>query len=415
MYSDAFYAANERLKKRRAERVDRRPSVARECIEEATAVPAPSMITSTVQVDRSGLLAANKRLHTARAERKRAATTHRGNSDSWLDALRVRLAAETTIEEQDEWQNGTESANAGLISENVRHLSLERTVRVYPSLMTAIMRDGDAAVGRIWALLRHIDGDGRGWYWSRDIDDLIARKGSPYRVVGRRRLREIVRAGTGLFWERDGHGRLFLYSAERVAAAYHIERLGGDNVAIPIRDFLQGMAVYNAVIYSAFHAGRECRPISRETMSEIVGRSVRRLQDYDALAGIKRQRNFSIISSVDSADKMTLIYQHGRAIFKFTDYLGKQGRQGQQYFAIRLPNSYKSPLSAASKGRKRAITRHLRRLAENEARATDKARYRRLFQLEAKHAVKKIGKQDTYLHGYSRREYAFWNAYLVRS
>ena len=101
-----------------------------------------------------------------------------------------------------------------------------------------MLRSKTAAAGRVWLLLRHSDAAGRGRLATNEAARLLTSDGSPWRICGRRQLANLLRAGDGLYWQRDtdrdGAEWLRLGSAARVAAGLGVPRLGGSPVAVPL-------------------------------------------------------------------------------------------------------------------------------------------------------------------------------------
>ncbi|HMT21745.1 MAG TPA: hypothetical protein PKE20_10975, partial [Promineifilum sp.] len=93
-----------------------------------------------------------------------------------------------------------------------RHSS---SVKVFPDLALAMLRTKTAAAGRVWLLLRHADAAGRGRVAVDEATRLLTDDGSPLRVCGRRQLANLLRAGEGLYWQRDTdrHGAEWLRPA----------------------------------------------------------------------------------------------------------------------------------------------------------------------------------------------------------
>ena len=147
--------------------------------------------------------------------------------------------------------------------------SVERseTVTVYPSLLLAMLKQDQEAAGRVYLLLRYLDTNGRGWFHIDEIRERLTRKGSPLKMVGWRRLRQIFHQGEGIFWERDSKGRLWLRSALRIALKLDCHRLRGKRVELPIKTLLGGIGTVRAHFYASFHSGRSTdNPISRDTL-----------------------------------------------------------------------------------------------------------------------------------------------------
>ena len=171
----------------------------------------------------------------------------------------------------------------------------EKTVTVYPSLLLAMLKQNQEAAGRVYLLLRYLDKAGRGWLPVAEIREQLTRKGSPLKVIGWRRLRQLLHQGEGVFWERDREGRLWLRSALKIALELDCNRLKGKRVDLPIKTLLGGIGEVRAHFYASFHSGRTAaNPISRQTLESITGLSPRTQRDYDRIANVQRQRNLAV-------------------------------------------------------------------------------------------------------------------------
>ena len=245
----------------------------------------------------------------------------------------------------------------------------DATLRMYPDILLAMLRQERVAIGRIWLLCRYLDKDGRGWLPLDDVRSQLTQKLSPLRIVGKRRLRQILSAGRGVFWERDAQDRLWLYGIARVAEALEIARLQNQPVALPVAGLLHSLAGARAHCYAAFHSGRVvepatemANPISRQTLAGISGVCSRTQQRYDELAGVEVRRCFGIgVIHQGTESQRTAAWAHGNSTFLLTDRLGKQGAPNQTYLAWQLPNQYRGCHAKLKNGRHKKLNRRLRR------------------------------------------------------
>ena len=254
------------------------------------------------------------------------------------------------------------------------------TVAVYPSLLLATLKQDQAAAGRVYLLLRYLDTTGRGWLPVDEIRERLTRKGSPLKVMGWRRLRQIFNQGEGVFWERDSQGRLWLRSALRIALELDCDRLRGKRVELPIKTLLGGIGTVRAHFYASFHSGRNTdNPISRDTLENITGLSPRTQREYDRIAKVKRHQNIAVGPKYTKIIAEEQYWQRGRAVFTFVDSQGKQGPKNRQYLAWRLPNSYQAPHQRRSKGRQKKINQQLVSLVDNGVQGNDQREVDKLF------------------------------------
>ena len=254
------------------------------------------------------------------------------------------------------------------------------TVAVYPSLLLAMLKQDQAAAGRVYLLLRYLDTSGRGWLYVDEIRERLTRKDSPLKVMGWRRLRQIFHQGEGIFWERDNKGRIWLKSALKIALELDCQRLKGKRVDLPVNALLGGIGTVRAHFYASFHSGRgNDNPISRETLEDITGLCPRTQREYDRKAQVMRQQNIAVGPKKTKITAEEQYWQRGGAVFTFVDSQGKQGPKNRHYLAWRLPNSYQAPHQQRSKGRQKKINQQLVRLVNNGVQATDQQAVGKLF------------------------------------
>lgn len=243
------------------------------------------------------------------------------------------------------------------------------SVKLYPDLALGMLRTGETAVGRLWLLLRHLDQPGCGKVRVDLVIQQLTTKTSPLHLCGKRQLRNLLRAGDGIYWTRDRQ-YVWLRSTAKVAHALGVEQLTGWPVALPLAVLLGGIGDFRAHLYAAFHSGRAketdapnaTRPIARATLVNLtgVGRSSQRT--YEMRLNLRVQANFAVGETVNRLKQEERAWQHGRAAFQLIDSLGKQGRPGQTYLAWQLPNSYAGQHRRLPKGRQKRINRQLKDL-----------------------------------------------------
>lgn len=245
------------------------------------------------------------------------------------------------------------------------------TLVLFPDVALAMLRQELTAPGRLWLLLRHLDTDGRGWLRIDLIKERLTRAGAPLRICGWRQLRNLLRAGEGVFWQRDAGqqdtDRIWLRSTVKVALALGVSRLTGRAVELPVQMLTAGMGVVRAHFYASFHSGRACaserhagsKPIARETLARLTGVSRRGQRGYEKIAGIRAQTNYAIGPHRDAETEEELAWQKGQALFTLQDYRGYQGRRRECYLAWQLPNSYHAPHAHRGRGRQKRLNRQL--------------------------------------------------------
>jgi len=245
----------------------------------------------------------------------------------------------------------------------------ERTpfIKVYPSLAQGIIREGQAAAGRVWLLLRYLDENGRGWVTEFEAQMHLTTKTSPTRIFGKRQWRNIIKKGDGIFWQRE-NGRLWLNSVGKTAAALGVWQLNGQPVKLPVSGLTGKIGTVRAHLYAAFHSSRtvvrsgdqpQSKPIARASLSARFNISPRTQRSYERKARIKSHKNYAVGAKNASGRTEKAAWQHGTAVFPFVDHLGKHGRPGASYLAWQLPNHYFGPHPAACRGQQKRINREL--------------------------------------------------------
>ena len=298
------------------------------------------------------------------------------------------------------WQTlAAEQVETASVSSPTSHQSL----KLYPSLALAMLRQGHVAAGRIWLLLRHLDEKGQGWIDLEQARQQLSNKGAPLRLCGWRQLRNLLAQGEGIFWQRDKE-RLWLRSTSKVAATLHVKRFGGKAVTLPITILTEKIGVVRAHFYASFHSGRDgARPIARQTLQQLGGICPHTQRDYEKRAHVKTQPNFAIGTRTTSAQAEEMAWQHGGACFQLTDYQGQQGKPGRSYLAWQLPNSYTGPHSKQASGGQKRFNRELADLWPQGTTGNDhsgKKRYYSDGQLAAKAFNR--GQEGIYWQGHQR-------------
>lgn len=244
----------------------------------------------------------------------------------------------------------------------------ESLLNLPPDIALAILRNKLAAPARIWLLFRHLDQKGQGWISAGVARKRLTRKQSNLVVCGGRQLRNLLAAGDNVFWQRDGD-RIWLKSMAKVAAALGLSRLYGRPVKLPVSVLLESIGTVRAHFYATFHSGRsgvqdsgtgsQGKPISRKTLKTLSARTRRTQKLYEKITGIRPKSNYAIGHGHSIKAEQNLAWQHGRAIFRFTDHKGLIGKSGRTYLARQLPNSYDGIHDILPKGYHRRINRQL--------------------------------------------------------
>jgi len=261
---------------------------------------------------------------------------------------------------------------------------------------------------RLYKILQVLDGEGRGWLSNSFVETALTSKESRHYIYGRRQLKNILRRGEGLFWQRaksKGELRIRLVSRAKVTIRLLGSRLRGQEVSFPPQHLLGSgrgrQAAVNAALYTAVHAGQiehkgKAGPISRARLRDVSGCSSYRQRRYEKRMGITVASHIQILGA-HSEYKMQRARRHqGLPAYKHTDYRGKinRHRRGADYIARRLPNSYSTPdtFAVVHSRRQRTINRQLDGLCHMGSEGSDRDHYVRLFHENAVTAVRSFNR-----------------------
>ena len=238
-----------------------------------------------------------------------------------------------------------------------------KTVTLYPQLALAILKQHREAAGRVWFLLRHMDGSGRGWVAIDEARAHLTNPDSPLHICTWRQLRNLLKAGRGLFWELNNN-RIWLRSMVRVANWLGVERLQNHPITLPLTLLLGGIGDVRAHFYASFHSGRDgdslneqgrCkpgRPIARATLQALSGVGRCSQRNYEKRAKVQITRNYAIGEIATGLSREQRAIEKGTATFELNDVKGKQGPKKRIHMAWQMPNSYSGPHAQESHSRK---------------------------------------------------------------
>ena len=383
--SPKLQAANERLRQMRAEAAKQRPS-------------APQAATANQQPQAANQPPANKEAPSSDSQSAHftlpdilALPEHLGWGSEPLSRLlrqqqrgKAAPATETTTETTapvtpDEKESDPPLGGSDQSKIVARPATIAETfaTKLYPSIALAMLREEQAASGRLWLLLRGLDQEGCGWVRVADIKQQLAKEGSPTYLCTWRQVRNLLHDGEGLYWDikqkdtDDGRARLWLRAAAKVAHELGVERLSGQPVALPLEALVNGIGRFRAELYAAFHSGRvksdpnaqpEPAPIARETLAQLSGVGETTQRRYETAVNLDVKPNYAIGNQVSKEELEEKGWSQGNALFILEDFNGQQGPKGRQYVAWQLPNSYTGSHQQCPKGRQRRINRQLKDL-----------------------------------------------------
>lgn len=239
----------------------------------------------------------------------------------------------------------------------------------YPDLAAGILRQNLDAPARVYHLLRLLDPTGRGWFGLAETRQLLTHKQSQWRVVSRRQLHNLLKAGEGIFWTQS-NDCVWLRSPAKVAAALGIYGLRGRAVSAAPDALMGNIADVRANLYAAFLSGRPHAnmPIARETITAVTGVDERTQKAYELRTKITATANFCVGERIASDGVQAQAWAHrGQGAFELTDKKGKQGAPGHTYLAWQLPNSYQTQQKPCPRGKQRRVNRELNDLLNKTA------------------------------------------------
>jgi len=193
-------------------------------------------------------------------------------------------------------------------------------VKSYLELNLEAMRRRQERPYMVWLILRHLDRQGSGWVFARDLRRFMEK----HRLCHRQTLWRALKQGEGKLWIRSG-ARLSYKGLLELALDWGLE-LRRHPVYLPIEGF-GALARFRRALVASFFANKE-RIISHRRMGELVGRTARSVARY--LAGIEKHANVMLTA---------------RPIDSVHIDLAKQGyfrtRIGDKWVLCkRLPNTY---------------------------------------------------------------------------
>ena len=227
------------------------------------------------------------------------------------------------------------------------------SVRIAPDLVLYAAQCGDFAPARLYLVAAALDPAGRRLLDLDPLAALLTDKRSAWYLYGRRRLATVLRAGEGVYWQREkgpaGRLRLRLRSRARLVAHYGIT-LTGHEVIMPAALLLAEAKDHGrareagalAAVYAAAHAGRRAAgPISRAKIAAAMGLSRWRQRRYERRRGIASRKQIAIDGGF--SDHRLASLRHERiAAWRHVDRRGLFGRRGAVYVGRQLPNTYKA-------------------------------------------------------------------------
>ena len=340
-----------------------------------------SCIRATMEQEQGAspaLLAANARLFALRAGRTQSDKAHPEETAvssppttaAFIQTLPSHLGwgsvAVTAVCRREQIETTDDRRQIGGLSSVVCRLSptsittlKNQTTKLYPDLAQAMLQNEVSSAARLWLLLRHIDGEGRGWLRIDEQRQQLCHKQSADYFCGWRQFRNLLAQGEEVYWTRDRE-RIWLRGTVAVAHLLGVTRLTGAPVVLPLTAVYGGIGLFRAHLYASRHSGRkEAAPISRAVLRQQSGVAGRTQRHYDLRARVQRTRNVAVGERAANVSWETIGWEQGRAVFIMKDRNGRYGSPNQTYAAWQLPNSYSGPHRRCGRGRQRKMNRQL--------------------------------------------------------
>lgn len=340
-----------------------------------------SCIRATMEQDQGAspeLLAANARLFALRAGRTQSDKAHPEETAvssppttavciqnlpphlGWGSVVATAVCRRNQIETTDNGQQTTDLPSVVCCPSSTFTSSLKtQTTKLYPDLAQAMLKNEVTSAARLWLLLRHIDGEGRGCLRIDEQRERLCRKQSADYFCGWRQFRNLLAQGEDVYWTRDRE-RIWLRGTVAVAHLLGVTRLTGLPVVLPLTAVYGGVGLFRAHLYASRHSGRkEAAPISRAVLRQQSGVAGRTQRHYDNRARVQRKRNVAVGERAANVSWETIGWEQGRAVFVMKDRSGRFGSPNQTYVAWQLPNSYSGPHRRCGRGRQRKMNRQL--------------------------------------------------------
>lgn len=240
--------------------------------------------------------------------------------------------------------------------------SVSVSVRVYPDILLACLRNDVVSPARLWLIAKTLDSAGTGVLRVANLRKQITDKHNNHFICGKRRFRALLAQGEGIFWERDTHHRLWLRSYQKVAQRLNVNRLSLRPVQIPLKALTTNIFTTRAWFYASFHMGRGNTPISRDAIDKITGIDAQTQRKYESETNIRASFNYAIAEPASPQAIQEHAWQRGGGSFTFKDSKGYHGKKAKEYIAWQLPNTYEIEGQPCSRGMQKRINSALKHL-----------------------------------------------------
>jgi hypothetical protein len=215
------------------------------------------------------------------------------------------------------------------------------TVKTYPELNMASLRQRCERELALWYVLRCLDTSGKGYVALADLRAFVAERG----LFSSETLRRTLRKGAGALWVHGKHANICYTALLKLAASSAVD-LRQRPVILSLDD-LRGVARLRSSFMGTLFAGK-ARIMSRGTMAKLTGRTPRTTQNYTKTAELQVTAN-----AVKSKRKPVDL--------DYFPELAKEGYylttvSGTVCLARRMPNTYSATHEIAAWGQVKHCT-----------------------------------------------------------
>ena len=221
--------------------------------------------------------------------------------------------------------------------------STTKKFRTWSELNRAILQNKQAALARVWYLLRSHDHKGKGWLYRDEFIELVTGQLD----MTDRRARGLLEKGMGKWWcERDP---ATITIASHQVAAQHFGVKLGYAVSLPDRAFKR-LATFKAFLYASWFArdtwktvNGEMNPTGGKTISlqrqmELFGVSKSTLRNWQKKANMKTVAQYTYVKEIDEQTPIPEHIFRGEGVFT-ADVDG----DGEKERVWQIPNRISAP------------------------------------------------------------------------
>lgn len=224
---------------------------------------------------------------------------------------------------------------------------MKERLAIYPDVAVVAIKLEIVPEFRTW--LSFHAASQNGVMFTKDAYEIFTSKKSPYYLFGKKRMKQVLRNGEGLFWQtcRD-NSVIRLAGKDVLAERLNIERLGLLPVYLETKYLFKSYKHTKAALLDAVYVSHN-NPVSRIFTDSESGISVTTQKELEKLIGTKVSPNYLVID--ESESKEDIAWKYSSKVVTRLDTSGKvTGEKGSLYLAAKMSNTYTSVQSPAGKG-----------------------------------------------------------------